>query len=359
MSTHHYQHRTHRGFSLIDILVGVTIGMIAIVIMLQMFETAETRKRTTSSGSDAQISGSIAMHALERDLRLGGDGFGSSTSMGCTINAYDTVRGAAFTFPLTPVQIVDGAAGAPDQLVVFYGNPTAAPLSYSFDTSTVTTKRMSSTSSRGGLSRGDMALVTNGANCALIEITDNTNVDQRTINHASGAYTNSQNVAATARFNNPAGYSTATGLLYNFGNINQPRRNIWQIVNRRTLTVTDDLHSTAAAEIGEGIVDLQAQYGLDTDVARNYLVDTWQSTAPTDWTRVIAIRVAILARSQQFEKVSVTATAPSWLGGSFVMTNVDGTADSASGSANDWRHYRYRVYETTIPLRNMIWGTMP
>jgi type IV pilus assembly protein PilW len=25
--------------------------------------------------------------------------------------------------------------------------------------------------------------------------------------------------------------------------------------------------------------------------------------------------------------------------------------------ANNWRHYRYRVYETVIPLRNMLWGS--
>jgi type IV pilus assembly protein PilW len=38
------------------------------------------------------------------------------------------------------------------------------------------------------------------------------------------------------------------------------------------------------------------------------------------------------------------------------MTNLDGTADSTPGNANDWRRYRYRVYETVIPLRNVVWG---
>jgi type IV pilus assembly protein PilW len=56
---------------------------------------------------------------------------------------------------------------------------------------------------------------------------------------------------------------------------------------------------------------------------------------------------------------------------SFVMTNVDGTADTSTGcpdltnpadpnlTPNNWRLYRYSVYETVIPLRNMIWGTAP
>ena len=48
--------------------------------------------------------------------------------------------------------------------------------------------------------------------------------------------------------------------------------------------------------------------------------------------------------------------APKWASGYFTMTNVDGTADTSPNDANDWRHYRYRVYEKVIPLRNTIWG---
>jgi type IV pilus assembly protein PilW len=43
----------------------------------------------------------------------------------------------------------------------------------------------------------------------------------------------------------------------------------------------------------------------------------------------------------------------------FLMTNVDGTADAgpADTTPNNWRNYRYRVYERVIPLRNLLWGT--
>lgn len=344
------------GFSLIELLVGITIALIGIVIMFQVMENSENRKRTTAAGSDAQIAGSIAMHNLERDVRLGGNGFGSSTAVGCTVNAYDTVRGSAFTFPMVPVQIIDGAAGAPDQIIVLYGNAATAATAYNFNESTATSKKMASTSSRGGLRRGDIVFVT-GTSCGLIEITDNTHIDQLTINHAAGAYTNALNEAATARFNAPGGFTIPSGQLFSLGENTLPRRNIWQIANGRTLTVTDDLHFTGAMEVGEGIVNLQAEYGLDTD--GDFQADTWQAADPAPWTQAIAIRVALLARSQQYEKASVTTTPPTWAAGAFVMTNLDGSADSNPDDPNDWRHYRYRVYQTTIPLRNMIWGTTP
>jgi len=43
------------------------------------------------------------------------------------------------------------------------------------------------------------------------------------------------------------------------------------------------------------------------------------------------------------------------------MTNVDGTPDSDPGDAtkgdvNNWRNYRYNVFEAVVPLRNALIG---
>jgi hypothetical protein len=37
------------------------------------------------------------------------------------------------------------------------------------------------------------------------------------------------------------------------------------------------------------VVDLQAQYGIDSD--GDFKVDTWQDADPADWTRLLAVRV--------------------------------------------------------------------
>jgi len=145
-----------------------------------------------------------------------------------------------------------------------------------------------------------------------------------------------------------------------------PQRNIWQISNGKTLGAVNDLryidsdgdnnNDTSAA--ADGIINLQAEYGLDTN--NDTIVDTWQASAPATWSTVRAIRVGLLSRSQQYEKVAVTTAAPTWAGGAFTMTNLDGSSGAvASEDANDWRHYRYRVYQTIIPLRNLVWGTSP
>jgi type IV pilus assembly protein PilW len=365
---------SQRGFSLMEIMVGVAIGLIGIVVMFQTIEVWEARKRTTSSGSDAQVAGTLAMFALERDLKLAGYGYGQSINffMGAPLTIYDALRTpTTFTTNVYPVQITDGAAGAPDTISVFWGNSSFLTAKQSFTASTNTTKRTEK--SRTGFQLGDVAMVCGivGTNqCTLVEITDNTAADGLTLKHEAVGYTNFAGQPATARYNpGTSPFAYTLGTLYNLGP--RPQMNTWQITNGKVLTWSDALHSEVApTEVGEGIIDLQAQYGTATDSDGDGIMDstTWSAAAPANWNLVQAVRVALLARGQQFEKppvvppiVPVTPNAPKWGNGAFTfqMRNVDGTADTNPTGAqadNNWRNYRYRVYEQVIPLRNIIWG---
>lgn len=359
------------GMSLVEILVGVMVGMIGIVVIFQVLQVSEERKRTTGAGSDAQISGSIGMYNLSRDLTLAGYGFGNaaSTYMGCSIAAYDVNRpGNNFNFPFSPIVITDGAGGAPDTVAVLYGNSNFLAVPQTFDTATGTSKH---TQGRTGFQLGDTFIIANTTPaCALAQISGNANADGVTIDHANGvSYTDFYtNVQVTARYNPAASpINSGAGFLFNMGPT--PRRNVWQIQGDK-LTFTDDLHWTDSnadgvndpVEVATGVIDLQAQYGIDGAGANpvDGMISSgeWTNTPPADWTKVRAIRVAVLARSGQYEKAAATTTAPSWAAGNFVMRNVDGTPDTSPGDANDWRHYRYRVYQVVVPLKNMIWGTI-
>jgi type IV pilus assembly protein PilW len=372
-----------QGFGLVEILVGVLIGMIGIVVIFQVLQLSEERKRTTGAGSDAQISGSIGMYSLSRDLQLAGYGFGVAATpmMGCSVSAFDNLRPVNnFNFGLSPIVITKAQAqvppapvGAPDTISVLWGNSSLFVASQTFDPPSSGTSKH--TQGRPGFQPGDLVVAATATipvpppQCALVQITSIANTDAATIDHTASQY-------------NPPGGSplnAGQGFLYNLGP--SPRLNVWSIskdnlTNKLTnkLIVTDDLHWTDndadgvndPTEIADGIINLQAQYGYDAN-ANNMIeeppvvvVSEWMDTLPPapDWTKVRAIRVALLARSQQYEKTAVTTVQPSWAAGPFTMTNVDGTPDSTPGGVNDWRNYRYRVYQVVIPLRNMIWGTI-
>jgi Tfp pilus assembly protein PilW len=204
---------TARGFSLIEVLISMLLALITFLIMFQMFESWDRNKRSTASGGGAMVTGALAMFRLERDLRLAGFGFGNAAELGCTVSGYYSTRPTAaasgaisatdsnhlYTFPLTPFQIIDGASGAPDQLVVLYGSSEGVSTTRFFGTGAAGAQSYAlSTSSsvqmdiggRGGIQLGDLVVVAqNGTDCNLVEVTDNTNSDRVTFNFSnSGTY---------------------------------------------------------------------------------------------------------------------------------------------------------------------------
>jgi type IV pilus assembly protein PilW len=372
-----------RGVSLIEVLVGIAIGMVAVLIMFQVVGAWDARARSSTATGDVQVAGSLATFALERDVRMAGLGFGTArmTSMGCDVQGTDTSAGTALNFPLRPVEIVDGdPGGQPDVINVLYGNSAFFVSEQRFTSSNPTDKKAEH---RHGFKPGDLVVVAGNdtgaagsATCRLVQVTDTTNVDGYTFAHTQTAnYPDFYKANQQPSRYNPAGGTGAiyagTGWLYNLGP--SPRYDQWTVdpVNA-TLGYADLIHSSPPFTVAEGVIDMKAQYGIDTD-GNGQITDAapneWTKAAPADWTQVRALRVALLVRSRNFEKppsgasspdISYVASNPQWSGGAFVMKNVDGTADSnQAGSPNNWRYYRYRVYEKVIPLRNMVWGTSP
>ena len=401
------QHHSQRGLSLVEIMVGVLIAMIGVVIIFQMLATSESRKRSASAGSDTQVSGIVGITALERDVREAGYGFSSAAFdrlpdgtaitpvMGCMVNAYDSDRPtAAYSFRLAPIQIVQGASGASDTIIVLRGNGSTFPAAHVFTESTDTTKK---TRGRAGLSPRDYALIGRTApsvDCLLVEITEVNNdngtcatcIDAVTVQHKQGTYSyvtylpnNAIQVdSRTARFNNPTPPVTFTnGFIFNLGN--GARRNIWTINNNRLLVTNDllylDIDGTVGndpVEVTEGVINLQAEYGIDTNNNGQIETGEWTTTdpaTPAAWANVLAVRLAMLMRSGQYERppsstTHVTTAIPTWSGNAtspLVVTNLDASPSAAPPTSgketDDWRNYRYRVYETVIPLRNILWGS--
>lgn len=361
--------RSERGLSLVEILVGVLIGMIGIVVMFQVLAVAEAQKRNTTHGSDAQSSGAIGLFAMQQDVQFAGYGLGvaGDQQIGCTVDAYNNnapVKDVDFGF--FPLEIAQGAGGAPDQIRVLYGNSAYFVATRTFTASTATSKTMDS-AGRAGFEIGDkVVFVGEGAAppCMLAQITDRPAGVLLQIDHAAGANAFNQGGVQAA-------FPAASGFAYNLGPT--PRRNVWAIANGRLVVSDATFGGGTVAEMSDGIVDLQAEYGVDAN-GNSLVEDTeWTTATPAgaNWRNLRAIRVALLARSAQWDKAACSPN-PRWTSGGggglaltdFVMTNADGSADSFANctgtpSPNNWRHYRYSVYETVIPLRNMIWGTAP
>src|SRR5467141_3591904 len=125
-----------RGFSMVELLVAMLIGLIGMIIIFQVFEVSESIKRSTTSGGDSQQNGVIALYTMERDFKNAGMGFNDSAFAGCDIIGWDRTRAtqdfppAGVTMKLAPVFITSGAASTtPDQISVLYGSQPQATAS--------------------------------------------------------------------------------------------------------------------------------------------------------------------------------------------------------------------------------------
>lgn len=139
----------------------------------------------------------------------------------------------------------------------------------------------------------------------------------------------------------------------------KPTLTVWSLQDGQ-LTRYNFLNETETARVAvaQDVLIMAAEYGYDRDGSGKIdQSDEWTATTPAapELGRLIAVRVAILVRTSQFERDEVTTVNPRWANGS---KEFDLSAVSSTGDTN-WKHYRYRVYESVIPLRNTIWGQLP
>ena len=355
------------GFSLVELMVGMFVGLLGIITIYQVFAVFEGYKRTTTSGSDSEQSGAVALFTLERDLRMSGYGINQPTLMGCTVNAYNSnLPGpSTFNFLMAPLVINVGASNVPDSLTVTYGNPaySAAPVSLTQNMSSPTATYQ--VANRFGIQEGDVLITAEpGKPCTLAEATNLPTASGTTTDviHNSGLYVNAAGTSVQAAYNSPSGLGTSyttNGVLYDIGSA--PVSNTYSIVNGQ-LIATSNFGNGGNVAIADGIVQIRAQYGMDDGIndgsvahasyaANDGVIDRYVNSAPASWTQVLAVRFGIVARSALMEKAdpatgicNITTIAPSWAGGT-----LDVSADL------NWKCYRYKVFETTVALRNMLW----
>jgi type IV pilus assembly protein PilW len=393
-----------RGFSMVELMVAMLIALIGTIVIFQVYEVSEGIKRTTSSGGEAQQNGAIALYTIDDDLRNAGMGFNETALAGCNMVGYDTARSpnnfptAPATMPMVPVFITaGGSATAPDQFSVFYGSQTRVAGSTNLIANMASATSPLVVANPYGYRTGDILLLAQpgaGTNCALMEVTA---ISSNQITHNSGTYSldwvPSGAQTKTARLNPAAGLGiTYTGAntvnatrVFNLGNLYDssgnsaitnedfPVYNTYAI-SGNALTRTSGFSSAAAVAVADNIVHMRVVYGLDDGTNNNTItynaaytagdgiIDRFvDGTTTPNWQRVIAVRIALVSRSALPEKPSAgagqpcdtTPNAPTWSGSAWSALGLQTTFDLSADT--NWKCYRYKVFETTIPLRNWIW----
>lgn len=364
-----------QGLSLVEMMVGLVIGLITVMVIGQVAAEFEGQKRTSTGGGDAQSNGAAALFILERDIRMAGYGLMTSSSgqmcpLGINIYFNGTVVSDPGANPadggiLAPVRIIDGGSDNPDTIVMARGD---APMGI-MPTTIIRDMPNSSSEIRvnwgAGLKSGELFLVgarNGGKICTLMQMSQDPQPVQ------NGAEFNMQHNSGQFPYNPPNPNNEFTNaptyeigdILINLSALNHQRYSV--LCNQLTLvdptTTAAPYTCTNTLPLVDQIVNVQARYGVAP--VGSLTVNDWVEPTGT-WAagtltaeqvgRILAVRVAVLARSPQMEKEEVEA---SCTGGSGTITLwTGGPTVALSGDACK---YRYKVFETVVPIRNSIWG---
>ena len=295
-----------RGFTLVELMVGLLLGMLTVLVISQVLSLAEGKKRPVTMGSDAQVNGALALHTLESDIQMAGYGVTVSTdALGCKVNGQFDAAGKPFFFPLAPVVIADGVpadSDAPDTITVLQARTSgfSAPMILTED-HPQTTPYFTVASTFGAVESNMMIAVpkVQGPNtqCTLFNVTNDASATDTAL-----TATRLPHAAGTAGKWNQSAIFPASGYLsgsyvLNVGSMVYRSYSVDSANNLSVAELSPTTGGTNTQELYPQIVNLQAMYGKDTN--NDGVVDTYDTTTPTTnagWLQVLAVRVAVVAR---------------------------------------------------------------
>lgn len=342
-----------RGFTLVEVMVAMVIGMIGMIIMLQVFSAAEGQRRSTTGTGDSQSGGALATYALQRDIRQAGFGFNALNALGCTLTL--PAPASRTLTQLAPVVINPPTADVPagdansDTLLITYGSGDGSPEG---DVVTAAMGNQLGVQTASAFRTGDRVVAGPSVptvGCAL------------TLATVAAA-------VAPPNLTVPASGAVDGSTLFNLG---ANPRILAYAVRAGNLTVCDYLAANCGAActatdgtcnanwvpIVNNIAALRAQYGHASTATSG--VDSWDQVTPQQpspanqevlacrWARTTAVRIVVVARNSQVDRDQVTQQAPTWVGSATAAINLS--------ARTNWQNYRYRTFETVIPIRNLPW----
>lgn len=382
-----------QGFSIVELMVAVVIGMLALLFATRMVAGGAKDRQSAVTGSDAMQNGMLAMFSMTRDANQAGFGLNDPIMAGCNTLLSDTgsytlataARNSVNITPLASVVIVDGVLG-PDQISFNAGGAMAGTASVRLVDNFTAGTSFGIDREPYAFNAGDVIVVApekpdpTGAVCALrqLSVTPSPGATTKILRFDSGSGWRFNGTALTTP------YAGSAARVFNLGPAAKLSFHTWSVENGFLKLRATDLAGTGAtpAAVTDNIVSIKAQYGFDTRTGNAFTpevsaqIGRWSASmidadgdgvsgGPGDYQHVVAVRIAVVARSKEPERkepgaaaCTATTTAPIL----FATAQPSGVAAvsvtpnlQVAGDTVDWQCYRYRVFESIIPIRNSAW----
>jgi type IV pilus assembly protein PilW len=386
-----------KGMTLIELMVALTIGLGITLAISSVLIASENHKRTTTSTNDAQQTGSYSFYALDKALRGAGSGIAESAFpsdvgvLGCHIHAgAPAILPHAGAFPAPFANFLGGAAGTLNIAPVLIGK------SQSQDGVSDVIMVMGGSGSAGGVSRqitgggnatsatldnsvgfadNDLVLVSQSgvADCLMEQVTPlpttaTLNLGGLYYTAAGGAASMATLATSTSTYVTPIGNAAANNIQFMLFGLDT-NRTLFSYDLLQNLNVWGGAGADSAQAIADGVVQMNAIYGIDTTGAG--IQNAWAGPGDPGWDintvmnspvkmkQILSVRIALIVRGEYYDTKRDAAGAPIAVSPP-TLTIFNGLASGAGPlqqtinlNATE-QQFRYRVFEFTVPLRNML-----
>ena len=405
-----------RGLSLVELLVALIISLVIAGIISNLVIFGERHKRQLTSVNDMEIGANYTLVQLDAMLRSAGSGYLQSGLLGCYLAAGNgaaailprtaawptpfekVLEGATGNLTLAPLLIAEGVGPrGSDVLIAMRGNAGAGDVVRTVEDASIGADHEWTLATDLGFRVHDLVVVGNPdhTDCLLqqvkampgdrsVELEAAASARYYTPSVQRGAVTTTLGAVKTAGGNQ--GYMAALGTLGPTGTGAGSNVQFYMlgIDERANLHRYDLLKLAGATEadndliLADGVLAFRAIYGIDSN--DDGVLDAWVSpqqasgedytlselTSPTNAARldrlrrIMALRIALVVRSPIREKELVAPESLTLFQGYDTLEEDFELTEANTGlDDDDARHYRHRVYEATIPLRNALLATDP
>lgn len=292
---------TQSGFTLIELMISMTLGLILTGAMVAVYSANQTATRATDNLSRMQESARLSFELMAREIReAAGTVCGKNLPVVNVLNNADTIwwsswgsaiRGYGASEVFSGVAVgtaVEQRVAGTDaiQLISGSGMPSLTVVQHN-----ASSAQFKINVTDHGLVDNDIVMVCDYSQASILQVT-NVNSSNSTVVHNNGAGTPGN---CTKGLGIPLDCSSTNGTPYEYGEHSQLVKltpSAWYIGNSDDGTSSlFRLTPTGAQEIAPGVTSLQLTYL--TSSAADYV----DATLIADWSDVISVRVSLTIQS--------------------------------------------------------------
>lgn len=348
--------RKSQGFTLVELMISVTLGMVLIGSLFQVISNHKMLTNTEMSLTRVQESGRYVMDMFTREIRkVGYHGCTDPSEMsvnvmslsgvdsdfgGTSLRGFEVGAGGVFSPALSASDALNTIEGSSagnarvgsDVLQIKYAQRTGAKLVSSTDASSAF---VTVDSNSKKLEINDIAMIANCQSAHIFTITDVTkNTDDFTFSHSNAANSTTSMTPGYADGADILAYKDLTFFIADTNRVTNDGMTVYSLFRK-------DSTEAVAQELIEGVEFMQVLYGQNLGAGQMRFVSA--GTAGLDMQDVVAIRVAILLQGFEISMPEVDDHS---------YTLLDQVVSDTGDIKHNGGRYLRKVFASTVQLRN-------